>query len=87
MAFRIGLFFVFIGLLLSLLFYATYQSNTSSQNLLGYALIAFTIGIFLIIRYRKPPRDVERFRGYRNYQRRQEERKNAKEEKKKAKKK
>ncbi|MFZ6030530.1 MAG: hypothetical protein ACOYYS_22720 [Chloroflexota bacterium] len=85
MAFRIGQFFVFMGLLLFLIFYASYAGNRPEENFFGWGLLCLAGGAFLMYQNRKPAGDVERFRGIRSYRQRQEARRKEREEKRKAK--
>jgi hypothetical protein len=85
MSTRIGQFLLFIGLMLVLLFYASYAGGNTNENYLGWGLIFLVGGGFLVFRNRQPPADVERFRGLHSYQQRQEQRRKAREEKRKAK--
>jgi hypothetical protein len=85
MSFRIGQFFVFIGLLSFMIFYASYAGKKPDENFFGWGLIFLVAGAFLMFRNRKPPTEIQRFRGIRSYQQRQEQRRKEREEKRKAK--
>lgn len=85
MAFRIGQFFVLLGLLFFLIFYASYAGNRPEENFFGWGLLFLAGGGFLMYQNRKPPSEVERFRGVRGYRQRQEQRRKEREEKHKAK--
>ncbi len=86
MSFRIGQFLLLLGLLAGLLFYASFASNQTDENFLGWAFIFLVGGVFLMMRDRKPGGgSAERFRGIRAFRQRQAQRRKEAEEKRKAK--
>ena len=60
---RIGQFFLFIGAILCVLFYLSYQEDpTPNETLLGLGIVGIGVGLFLILRQIKVGAPVERFR-------------------------
>lgn len=82
---RFGQFLIFIGIILCLIFYASYAGNQPDEDFLGWGVLLVALGGFFVFRFRKPAPPVERFRGIHNYRARQEQRHKEKEEKHKAK--
>jgi Na+/phosphate symporter len=60
---KIGQFFIIIGLIPALVFFATYQANQSTFGYLCFGIGMVFLGGYLIWRYRKPAEaNLERFR-------------------------
>ncbi len=87
MSYRIGRYFVLVGALLFIVFYASYQNGTPDENILGWAILSGVVGVLLIIRNRKPgaAASVQRFRRFRAWQADEAKKKKEREDKKKAK--
>jgi hypothetical protein len=64
---RIGQFFLALGLFLLIIFLATDQSQHPQFGLFFFAAFSLAGGIYLFLRFRKPPIPSERFRAVRKY--------------------
>jgi len=86
MALRFGQYFLLIGVILCIVFYATYQSNMPDERYLGWGMLAGGLGLFLMFRYRRPAGGaVERFRALRGWRARQAQAKKDRDARRKAK--
>jgi cadmium resistance protein CadD (predicted permease) len=59
---RIGQFFFLVGLLVMFVFFASYMSETPKYNLFLIGLGSIFLGVFIMVRSRKPSGESERFR-------------------------
>lgn len=64
---RVGLFFLFLGVILLVLFIGTEQVNQPQYPLCFAALVVLALGTALILREAKPAQPVERFRLLRQF--------------------
>ena len=78
MKWQVGLFFLMIGLLLSILYFMTQEGKSPIYSYLCVGVIFIIIGGTMMWRYRNPPIESERFRLYRQMS---EERRKRKEKK------
>jgi hypothetical protein len=59
---RIGIFFIMISVIVLFIFVASYQVDDPNYSLLLGGLALIFIGIFMVIRNRRPTEKAERFR-------------------------
>lgn len=59
---RIGYFFIMISLLVLFIFAASYQIDDPKYSLLLGGLALIFMGIFMVVRKRRPSEKAERFR-------------------------
>ncbi len=79
---RLGQFFVFLGLLFLIIFFAVDQSQNPQLGVFLFGVVSVCLGIYLIVRDFKSPPESQRFRGVRKYMQTRKEKKKEKEKKK-----
>ena len=65
MLLRIGVFFIMISLVVLFVFVASYQIDNPSYSLLLGGLALIFVGVFMVIRNRRPSEGTGRFRSIR----------------------
>jgi len=65
MTVRIGVFFTSVGALILFIFAASYMTNEPRYDICLGGMAVLALGMFLIIRYRRPSEKAERFRSIR----------------------
>jgi hypothetical protein len=65
MSVRIGVFFTSIGALILFVFVASYMSDAPRYEFCLGGMLCLALGIFMVIKYRKPPEKADRFRSIR----------------------
>ena len=84
---RVGLFFIFMGLVSLLIFFTTDQAEHPSYQLFFLGAFGILLGGYLFWRDMKPAAPVERFRGIHRWQARRREKEAKRQEKRATKKK